>query len=157
MAIVLARVDDRLIHGQVTEGWGKKVRPDLVIVVSDDVACSDWECELCLAALPGSSNGLVVSLERAPRAINEHETTPDKVYVLFESPRDAYTVISAGAHITELNVGGMHATEGKRHILDYIYVDDTDVTFLKLIRDAGIVLDFRDLPDHGQVDVMSKL
>ena len=77
--------------------------------------------------------------------------------MLFESPKDAYTVVKNGAQLTGINVGGMHSSTGKREIIDYIYVDETDIYYLKQLRDSGIDLDFRDIPDHVNVDVISRL
>ena len=157
MPIILARIDDRLIHGQVTEGWFAKMRPDVVLVVSDELSSMDWQSELCLAALPASVRGMITSVEEAPRIINELNADSRASYVLFESPRDACRVVKKGAQITEINVGGMHSKKGKREILDYIFVDEIDSFNLKILQDLGIKLDFRDLPDNANVDVMSRL
>lgn len=157
MPIILARIDDRLIHGQVTEGWGKVHEPQLILVVSDGVAATDWECDLCLAALPSCIAGKIVNIDDAAHAINELHSDVRTSYVLFESPEDAYKVIKDGARITKLNVGGMHSTQGKREVLDYIYVDETDAYYLKALKDSGIELDFRDLPEKEDVDVMAIL
>ena len=46
MPIVLFRVDERLIHGQVVVGWGSKLRPDRFLVVDAALATSEWEQEL---------------------------------------------------------------------------------------------------------------
>ncbi|NIV57363.1 MAG: PTS transporter subunit IIB, partial [Actinobacteria bacterium] len=46
MPIVLHRVDERLIHGQVVIGWGHQLRPDRYVVVDDELAASDWEQDL---------------------------------------------------------------------------------------------------------------
>lgn len=157
MPIVLARIDDRLIHGQVTEGWFKKLPPDIVIVVSNSVAESKWQGELCLAALPVCYNGCVVNVQDAPAAINDSAKADKAVYVLFESPKDAYEAVHHGAGITELNVGGMHAGQGKTEFSNYIFLDKEDVSCLRALRDAGVSLNFRDLPDHENVDIMSRI
>ncbi len=157
MSIILARIDDRLIHGQVTEGWGRYIKPEYILVVSDEVALSDWQKELCLAALPDFMEGIVVTVDSAPEIINELDQDSRPVYVLFESPHDAYKVVEKGAKIHSLNVGGMHSEKGKREILDYIYVDDEDTKYLKALGNAGLKMDFRDLPGHENVDVLSKL
>ena len=158
MSIVLARIDDRLIHGQVTEGWGRALKPDLIIVISDDIACSGWEKELCLAALPDTVEGSVVAVDEAPGMINAVLGDDDRhVFVLFESPRDALRTIEGGAKLTEINVGGMHSELGKREILDYIYVDDDDTRYLKAIAVSGVKLDFRDLPGSERAEVLSIL
>ena len=57
-------------------------------------------------------------------------------------------VIKNDAQLTEINVGGMHSAKGKRQILDYIYVDETDTKYLKSLIDLGITLNFRDIPAH---------
>ena len=157
MPIVLTRIDDRLIHGQVTEGWCKKIKTEAILVVSDEISSSGWLCDICFSALSKSCNGLHASVKDAPRIINELDKDARSSYVLFESPRDACTVIKNGAHISSINVGGMHSRKGKREILDYVFVDDEDVKHLKCIRDMGVKLNFRDLPDKEIVDVMSRL
>ncbi len=157
MSIILVRIDDRLIHGQITEGWGKKLKPKLIVVVSNRIASSDWEKELCLAALPNYIKGLVINIDDAANKINELNSDSCASYILFESPHDVYMAIKNGAKISTLNVGGMHSTMCKRKLLDYIFVDDDDIKYLKAIRDAGIELDFRDLPEHNNIGVISLL
>ena len=157
MPVILARIDDRLIHGQVTEGWCPKLKPDYILVVSDEVYSSEWQCELCLASLPCTFEGDVSSVDDAPDIINELVSDSRHSYILFESPKDAYTVVNNGAHLTHINVGGLHSTKGKREILDYIFVDENDTIYLKGLRGLGVELDFRDLPDNENVDIMSRL
>ena len=157
MSIILSRIDDRLIHGQVTEGWCPKLKPKVVLVVSNEVNASEWHKELCLASLPCAFEGNVTSVEDAPKLINELNDDSRASYILFESPKDACTVIKNGANITKINVGGMHSTKGKREILDYVFVDDNDASFLKNLGEMGVDLDFRDLPDRENVDVLSRL
>ncbi len=157
MSILLARIDDRLIHGQVTEGWGKRLHPDRIVVVSDTMSCSEWECDLCLAALPSSIKGRVVSVKDAPGIINGLHGEREGSYVLFESPCDVLRVVKGGARLEEVNVGGMHSTRGKRRILDYVFVNDEDSVCLKALRAAGIRLDFRDLPDRESAEVMEQI
>ena len=157
MPIILARIDDRLVHGQVVEGWGNILKPDNILVVSNEVASSKWHSDLCLASLPANFNGMVSSVEDAPHIINKLNDDSHNSYVLFESPGDVYKVVKNGARLTEINVGGMHSSKNKRELLEYIYIDDTDVMNLRALCDLGIKLDFRDLPGHEKLDVMSLL
>jgi PTS system mannose-specific IIB component/fructoselysine and glucoselysine-specific PTS system IIB component len=52
MPIVLHRIDERLIHGQVVVGWGSQLHPDRIVVVDDDLSASTWEQELYVLGLP---------------------------------------------------------------------------------------------------------
>ena len=157
MPVVLTRIDDRLIHGQITEGWARSLKTDYIVVVSDDIAGTKWEAELCLAALPPQIGGTVVSIGESPDIINELADDPRSSYVLFETPKDALSAVERGASIGEINVGGMHSTKNKREIIDYIFVDDDDIKALRALDKAGIRLDFRDLPENTAVDVLSML
>ena len=157
MAIVLVRIDDRLIHGQVIVGWGKVDRPDYILVVSDQIAASEWETELCLAALPSDIKGKVLSEVEAPAEINQMSLDPESSFILFESPRSAFNVLNNGGKFSSINIGGMHSSKGKREILDYLYLDDEDAGYLKLMKNSGIKLDFRNLPDTENIDVMSMI
>jgi mannose/fructose/N-acetylgalactosamine-specific phosphotransferase system component IIB len=157
MPVVLFRIDDRLIHGQVTEGWGKFMKPDLILVVSDSIASSEWEGEICLAALPLTIKGMVVRVKDAAPVINKLNEDKMNSYVLFETPRDAYEVLKNGSKIDVINVGGMHSIKGKREILDYLFVDEKDSIYLKALRDEGVKLDVRDLPDRESADVLEQL
>jgi mannose PTS system EIIA component len=157
MPIVLARIDDRLIHGQVTEGWGKSLRPDVILVISDTVACSEWEKEICISPLPPSIRGEVAKVSDAAPVINRYARGPEKAYVLFESPADVFRVLRDGAELPVINVGGMHSMTGKRRILDYIYVNDADTNYLRALVESGVTLDVRDLPEHDRIDVLERL
>ena len=157
MPIILARIDDRLIHGQVTVGWGMRLKPEVIVVVSDHVASSPWERDLYLATLPENITGIIAYVNEASTIINELSVDGRASYVLFESPRDAYQVVQNGACLSSINVGGMHSAKGKREVLHYLFLDEMDSFYIKALHEKGIRLDFRDLPDHDNVDVLSRL
>ena len=52
MTLALARVDDRLIHGQVVLGWGRPLGATFIVLVDDAVRSSEWEQELYRLAVP---------------------------------------------------------------------------------------------------------
>ena len=52
MPIVLCRVDDRLVHGQVVIGWGRPLGVEFIVLVDEGVAASPWEQDLYRMAVP---------------------------------------------------------------------------------------------------------
>jgi PTS system mannose-specific IIB component/fructoselysine and glucoselysine-specific PTS system IIB component len=54
MSIVLFRVDERLIHGQVVVGWGERLHIQQIVVVDDQLRESPWEQELYCLGVPPS-------------------------------------------------------------------------------------------------------
>ena len=71
MTVVLFRVDDRLIHGQVVVGWGRRLEADRLVVVSDEVAGSPSEQEIYRAGLPSGLEADFWSEETAAVRIPE--------------------------------------------------------------------------------------
>ncbi|MBQ4178803.1 MAG: PTS sugar transporter subunit IIB, partial [Elusimicrobia bacterium] len=43
MAIKIVRIDDRLIHGQIVQGWLKTVEVDKILIISDEVANDEMQ------------------------------------------------------------------------------------------------------------------
>ncbi|NCQ36333.1 PTS sugar transporter subunit IIB, partial [bacterium] len=52
MTVVLARVDDRLIHGQVTVGWCQHLHPDHLVLADNAVAADPWQSRVYASSVP---------------------------------------------------------------------------------------------------------
>ena len=52
MPIVLVRIDDRLVHGQIVQGWLKNIDVNKIVVVSDSAATDDMQKMLMAMAVP---------------------------------------------------------------------------------------------------------
>uniref|UniRef100_UPI001F1511CA PTS mannose transporter subunit IIAB n=1 Tax=Enterobacter asburiae TaxID=61645 RepID=UPI001F1511CA len=67
MVIGLARIDDRLIHGQVATRWTKETNVRRIIVVSDEVAADTVRKTLLTQVAPPGVTAHVVDVADAPR------------------------------------------------------------------------------------------
>ncbi|TPW05718.1 MAG: PTS system, mannose-specific IIB component, partial [bacterium] len=70
MTVVLVRIDDRLIHGQVSVGWAGHLKPDLILVLDDDIAADSWENDLVCAACPDSVRARVMRIAEGARFLS---------------------------------------------------------------------------------------
>lgn len=151
--MILVRIDDRLIHGQVTVAWGTWLETDRIVLVNDDVARTPWKRDLYAAtdSLGAAISVLTIDgfLERL--ACNAWEK--ERTVVVVESPRDLAALIRGGLSIDRANVGGMHHAPGKRELLPYVYVDDDDLTAMREILGRGVGLEARDVPQAAPVDI----
>src|SRR4051812_22666857 len=82
MSIVLCRIDDRLIHGQVVIGWGRPLGINLIILVDDQVAQSDWEQELYRMAVDPDIEVRFASVADAAAHLQEWQTNGKRGLVL---------------------------------------------------------------------------
>lgn len=153
MSVTLVRIDDRLVHGQVVEGWLKALRISHIVVASDQVADDEMQKALYLLAVPQGVSLDCLHVSEAAKQWREGRWEKDKVLVLVSGPAEVLQMLQAGAPVKSVNVGGMHYKEGRVQILKAISLDDSDVASLKGLAAAGAVLEARPLPLDEPIDL----
>jgi PTS system mannose-specific IIB component len=154
MPIVLVRIDDRLVHGQVVEGWLKIVNVDTILVVSDVVARDTVQQILMSMAVTENVKLVVKNLKDATDTIKSRQHAKEKIMILTVSPSDILYMIDNGINFRSVNVGGMHFMNGKRQLLYNLFVDDNDVENLYKICNRGVKIEGRILPKDQKTNIM---
>ena len=150
--ILLARVDNRLIHGQVATQWVSYLDANCIIVVNDDAATNRMRQGLMGMAAPADVKVVYFSVKQAIEEKASFEEG-DKALLLVETPADALALVEGGVKIERLNVGIMHMKDGKHQVSATVAVDDDDVAALKALRDKGVELELRRVPSVPPEDV----
>ena len=145
MSLALARVDDRLVHGQVVLAWATTLKASRLLVADDAAASTAWERQL-LQASAGDLEVLVFPLAETAEHLAEERERHGAAILLFRSPATALAAVEAGAVIEELNLGGLHHAPGREPVLDYLYLNQNDREALRLLSQHGVRLSARDLP-----------
>ena len=157
MPLVMIRIDDRLIHGQVVVGWGSVLNPDRILLSSDEVAAVEWQRTIYLSAVPDHLHASVLTLDDTVKALTSNEFGDEKVLLLVDSPKSIIYLVENGVEITEVNVGGMHFKPGKNQISPFIFVDEEDIANFKILCEKDIKLEGRDVPTRSPVDIAGVL
>lgn len=157
MAFVLVRIDDRLIHGQVTVAWGSWLNPDAIVLVNDDVASTEWKRELYSGTDTMGVRIDVLGIQSFLERLEGSRWQNEDAILVVNSAADLLALLRGGLSTEKVNVGGMHFTDGKREVLEYVYVDDNDVRDLLSISDRGVALEARDVPQSEPIDLVPKL
>lgn len=144
--MVLVRIDDRLIHGQVTVGWGSYLNPDRIVLVSDEIASNDWEKELYEQCVPFNIAVSILTIKEASTEMNNGSYDKERVIILVESPDVIISLLKLGNRFRQVNIGGMHFKENKTKILPYVYVDEQDIDHFRFMEEHNIELVCQDLP-----------
>ena len=150
---VLARIDTRLLHGQVATNWTKATNPNRIIVVSDTVSKDDLRKKLIEQAAPPGVRAHVIPLDKLVQVYNDPRFGDTKALLLFENPQDALAVIEKGVEIPELNIGSMAHSVGKVQINNVLSVDQADVDTYKKLRDLGVKFDVRKVSGDSPSDL----
>lgn len=144
--VLLTRIDNRLVHGQVGVTWTKTLGANL-IVVADDVAAND-SVQQTLMGMTAKSSGVGIrffTLDFTAEVIG-NAAPEQKIFLIVRTPADARKLVELGVPIKDLNVGNMHFSAGKRAITKKVYVDDQDMEDLKFMAAQGVNVYCQDIP-----------
>ncbi|AJQ25565.1 MAG: system, mannose/fructose/sorbose family, subunit [Pelosinus sp.] len=155
MKICLARIDDRLIHGQVATVWVKAVGCNKIIACSDEVAADQLRKSLLLQVSPTGIKAYVLPIDKAIEVYKNPKYDDFKALFLFTNPTDVLRMVEGGVDITSVNVGGMCYKDGKVLITAAVSVDKIDVEAFRKLHEKGIELEVRKVASDSKVDLMS--
>ena len=144
--IVFARIDDRLIHGQVVEGWVNFLKATCIMVADDRVAVNTLQKSIMEISVPQGLKVVIGSVENVCAQLRTAAFDADRVILLFSNPSDVLRALKLGLECQVLNIGGMHYVPGKRKLLDVLAVDDIDLDALKQIAARGIRVEIQTVP-----------
>jgi mannose/fructose/N-acetylgalactosamine-specific phosphotransferase system component IIB len=152
MAIVLCRVDDRLVHGQVVIGWGRPLGIDLIMLVDDTVAGSPWEQELYRMAVSPDIEIRFLTVAGASAQLAGLSSDGRRALVLTGDLETMAALHSANpVAVHRINLGGIHHRPGRRERLPYLYLTDDELRRLFDIEAAGADITAQDLPTTSAV------
>lgn len=157
MALALVRIDDRLVHGQVVEGWIPYLKADRVIVASDAAAQDETQVALMRLALPDAVAFEALPVSAAAGHPSLKADAPGRALVLTPGPQEVLGLLDGGAPIGRVNVGGLHYTAGKVQLGKAIFISEDDRQALRQLSRRGVVLEGRALPSEKAVDVLDLL
>lgn len=154
MQIGLARIDDRLIHGQVATRWTKETNVTRIIVVSDEVAADTVRKTLLTQVAPPGVTAHVVDVAKMIRVYNNPKYAGERVMLLFTNPTDVERIVEGGVKITSVNIGGMAFRQGKTQVNNAISVDEKDIEAFNKLNARGIELEARKVSTDQKLKMM---
>lgn len=147
MSLVLHRIDDRLIHGQVVVGWGQPLDIRFIVLVDDEVSSSDWEQELYRMGTPPEMDVYFHSVDAAAAALPTY-LADDRPGILLTG--DVVSMLRlvtlADGSIREVNVGGIHHRADRRQRLRYVFLSGDEERLLREIEEQGATVTAQDVP-----------
>lgn len=154
MVIGLARIDDRLIHGQVATRWTKETNVTRIIVVSDEVAADNVRKTLLTQVAPPGVTAHVVDVAKMIRVWNNPKYAGERIMLLFTNPTDVEHLVEEGVKITSVNIGGMAYRQGKTQVNNAVSVDERDIEAFRKLSERGIELEVRKVSNDPKLKMM---
>ena len=150
MPIIFARVDDRLIHGQIVQAWLPELNVDEILITCTKGKESCLNRGMLRLSLPYEYDLTILDAHDCARYAAQSKR---RIFLLMGSLQEFAELVKDGLQIKSLNIGGMHFKEGAQKLDENVFLDAEDKQFLKLIRDLGIAIETRAVPNSPSVSV----
>ncbi|MDT2815807.1 mannose/fructose/sorbose PTS transporter subunit IIA [Vagococcus carniphilus] len=151
LSYVLARIDTRLLHGQVATAWTKTTGPTRIIVVSDAVAKDELRKKLIQQAAPPGVKAHVVPIEQMIKiSKDDQHFGGQKALLLFETPQDVLRAVEGGVPLETVNVGSMAHSPGKVQPNKVLAFGQDDIDTFNKLKEAGVKFDVRKVPSDSK-------
>jgi len=152
MPVVFTRVDDRLIHGQIVQGWLPGMKIDELVVVLEEA--DQLAKNLMRLALPPEYGLKVLNARDAAEYV---KNSSSRIFLLFESLESLGAAVKEGIDLKSINIGGLHYREGRDKILQDVYLTPREKDFVKKLIDKGADIDGRSVPREPHVNLKDML
>jgi mannose/fructose/N-acetylgalactosamine-specific phosphotransferase system component IIB len=146
--LIFTRIDDRLIHGQIVEGWVNFLKATSILVADDRVASNALQRSIMEIAVPQGLRVFIGTVEDVCNRLSASAFGNERAILLFSTPTDVVRALKLGLDCRTLNIGGMHFVPGKRKLIDVLAVDDRDLEALKAIAAQGVKVEVQAVPNQ---------
>lgn len=148
--IVLFRIDDRLLHGQVSKRWLKEVGANTIIVADDKVAGDEETIAIMDVATPLGVKSYFLSIKDAIEKL-KHLEKDTRAILLVKNPEMAFKIVDQGLNVDKINMGNKSRISESKEIAPSIYLTNEDIGYLKDIENEGVDIIILSLPDDKLV------
>lgn len=153
--LILTRIDDRLIHGQVMTAWMKVMPAKKIIIVDDKVAADDFMKDVLEMAAPAGVKMNICSVEQAIGILNQGLSVP--TIMLAKTPLTLKALIDGGIELKAINIGGIGMKEGRKTLYKNIAVTEEERQILKNFIQKGIDVKIQIIPAEKVIDLKNIL
>jgi mannose/fructose/N-acetylgalactosamine-specific phosphotransferase system component IIB len=152
VSLLLHRIDDRLIHGQVVVGWGQPLDVGFVVLVDDEVATSEWEQDLYRMGVPPEMEVYFLTAADAVSELPKFRADHRRGILLTGDIETMLRLVRGGG-ITHVNVGGIHHRAGRTQRLRYVFLSPEEEQALRDLAGTGVTVTAQDVPGARPVPI----
>ncbi len=155
--ILLTRIDDRLIHGQVVTAWIKQYPINKILIIDDELSKNKLMERIYKAAAPIGIEVIIKTLEDAKNFLKDDPDPGENVMILVKVPELIEELLGSGIPIEKVILGGMGAKKGRKTFNRNISASDEEIESFKRIMDKGTEMVYQLVPGDKAVNVRNLL
>jgi len=144
--IALARIDDRLIHGQIVTAWCRTTSVTIILIADDALVNDSFTQRLLKAAAPSDISVKILSVDQASAFLKEAAEDDEKIMLLTKTPEVMEKMADEGVQFTTIVLGGMGMKPGRNRFNKNVSASPDEVACMKRIVDRGIDMQYQLVP-----------
>ena len=156
MGIVLARIDDRLIHGQVMTSWLNYTGAGKIVVIDDATAKDSFLSMIIKTLVPANIKTEVTTLEKSVEVVAALPKN-EKVILLSKTPEAYVNLVKNGIALEKINIGGMGARPGRKTLYRNISASEEEMNQLKELTELGLAVEIQIVAEDTAINVKKYL
>ncbi|MCP9356899.1 PTS sugar transporter subunit IIB [Liquorilactobacillus satsumensis] len=155
--IVLARIDDRLIHGQVMTAWTQYTNANEIIVVDAKVASDKFLTDIITSAVPDKMKALVLKPEDVVTHISQETNEKNNYLLLAKGPKAFVEVIQHGIQLESIDIGGMGQKGDRKQLYRNIAANQEERTYFKKLLEKGVNVYIQVVPANKKIGLTNEM
>lgn len=155
--VVLARIDDRLIHGQVVTGWLKLTNGNKIYIVDDKLKNDAMMQTILKTAAPVGTKVFVQSQAECAAALKKEGQPNERIVILAKTPQVFEYLIDEGAAFPQIILGGMGMTGNRQRFYKNIAASEEEIECMRRIVAKGTEIIYQLVPDEASKNIKTLL
>lgn len=157
MAIIINRIDDGLIHGQVATSWIRSQSIQVIIVVDDVIAQDAMQLSILKVSAPAQTKVYTMSVEKFIKKYNAGILDEYRVMLVYANVYAPLALIEGGIPIKSINLGGLRFKEGRRQISKALSINEEEEAVIRRLAAMGIEVEHRQIQSDPKIEVLKLL
>ena len=146
MSVILARVDQRLIHGLIVNQWAQALQVKRFMVVDDELSTNEAIKASMRMSKPAGTGMSIINTEKAITNFNAGKYDNQRVFVLVKEPATLIKLIEGGVEIPKVDLGILFNENGRKPVTKFVALDDEERRDLQILEQKNVPLVIQYVP-----------
>lgn len=155
--IVFARVDDRLIHGEVVTAWAPTHSINHIIIIDDIVASDPFQKRVLKALAPTKVRVDAFTVEEGIKELSKEYNEKERVLLLTKTPISYARLVNGGIELPQVNLGGMGIRDDRKPFIKNVACDEQEVESIREMVNKGIHVFYQLVPEQRLIEITDLL
>lgn len=151
--ILVARIDDRLIHGQVVTSWVKSYPITEILIIADDLAKNMLMQRIYKSVAPAGIEVKIMSNSGALVFLKEDGKREENILILVKTPEVFEYLVDYGISLPKIVLGGMGLLPGREVLIRNVAANEAERESLRRLISSGIKIYYQMLPGNKERDI----